>query len=63
MKKKIKDFFVFIGIVFMFGGFFICTWEAQNVNDQLTIMLYGFVLIVLGFALYLLNGGGKNVDG
>ena len=59
-RKSIREFFAFIGLVILLSGIFLCTWEAGNMGDQLTIYLYGAVFIVAGFALCLLNGGGEN---
>ncbi len=64
MKKAIRNFFVFVGVICVLGGIFIATWEAQDFNDQLNAAKYSIVLVVLGFALCLLNGGGENeLDG
>lgn len=57
MKKVIKNVLTSIGLLLICAGIFVCTWETEAINDQITILVYGAVSIVVGAVLCLLNGG------
>lgn len=62
MKKAIKGFAQFMSMLLVFAGVFICTLEADNLDNQLTSLCIGLVMVAIGAVIgAIVNRGDEDV--
>lgn len=62
MKKAIKGTAQFMSMLLVFAGLLVCMLEADNMDNQLTALCIGFVLVAIGAVIgAIVNRGDENV--
>ncbi len=62
MKKAIKGFAQFMSMLLVFAGLLTCMLETDNLDNQLTALCIGFVMVATGAVIgTIVNRGDENV--
>jgi len=62
MKKAIKGFAQFVSMLLVFAGVFVCTLEADSMDNQLTSLCIGFAMVAIGAVIgAIVNRGDEDV--
>lgn len=60
--KVIKGIAQLISMLLVFAGVFVCTLEADNLDNQLTSLCVGLVMVVIGAVIgVIVNRGDEDV--
>lgn len=62
MKKAIKGTAQFMSMLLVFSGLLICMLETDNLDNQLTALCIGFLMVAIGAVIgAIVNRGDKDV--